>query len=221
VLGLIALALTIGLADSVNPSTIGPALYLATGVDAIRRIAAFTLGVFAVYLVGGIVLVLGPGQAILAFLPRPGPRATQVLELCLAVVLGFVAVGLWIAREHVGRRLAQDRAKVPRSSFAVGAAIMAVELPSAFPYFAVIAAVVGSGRSIPSQLALLAIFNVAFIAPLLAIAATRRFAPERGRQALERLRVGFDRHAAVLIPVLVLVIAVVLALIGTLGLVRR
>ncbi len=217
-LSLIALAVTIGLADSVNPSTIGPALYLATGKDAVRRVAAFTLGVFTVYLVGGVVLTLGPGQALLALLPRPGPRATHLVELCLGAALGLVAIVLWFARERVTREVAREETAIRRSSVAVGAAIMAVELPTAFPYFAVIAAIVASGRSVLSQLALVVIFNVAFVAPLLAIAVTRCLAWEGGERALERVRAALDRRAGIVIAALLLVIAVVLASIGTAGL---
>jgi hypothetical protein len=53
VLSLITVALTVGLADSLNPSKVGPALYLAIGKKAVRRVAAFTLGVFAVSFCGG------------------------------------------------------------------------------------------------------------------------------------------------------------------------
>ena len=52
-LRLIGLVISIGLADSLNPTTIAPALYLATADHARTRLIEFTLGVFAVYLIGG------------------------------------------------------------------------------------------------------------------------------------------------------------------------
>ena len=45
-LRLIGIVISIGLADSLNPSTIAPALYLATGERARERVAEFTLAVF-------------------------------------------------------------------------------------------------------------------------------------------------------------------------------
>lgn len=215
---LIVLALTVGLADSVNPSTVGPALYLATGRDAPQRVLYFALGVFSVYLAGGIVLILGPGRAVLAVLHRPGAHTAHILELGLGLALALIAVGLWLARRRVATHLAQEENFVRRSSIAVGAAITAVELPTAFPYFAVIAAILGSAPTVPDQVVALATFNLAFVTPLVLIAATRHFMGERGVRALERVRIAFDRRAPALIPALVLVIATILVFIGALGL---
>jgi hypothetical protein len=41
-LRLIGLVISIGLADSVNPTTVGPALYLASGERGRHRVAVFT-----------------------------------------------------------------------------------------------------------------------------------------------------------------------------------
>jgi cytochrome c biogenesis protein CcdA len=217
---LIAVAVTVGLGDSVNPSTVGPALYLATGNNAVRRVLGFTLGVFGAYLAGGVVLTLGPGQAILRLLPRPSPRTTHLVELVAGISLGLVALGLWLGRQRVARRLAQTKTKIRWSATASGAAIMLLELPTAFPYFGVIAAIVGSGRSISTQLVLLVIFNVAFVAPLLLIAATRGLLSEKGTQVLERVRAALDRKAAALIPIFILAIALVIGGVGAVGLAR-
>src|SRR5436309_1702236 len=69
---LVALVLSVGLVDSLNPSTVGPAVYLATRKYALRSLLGFTLGVFAVNVAAGLVLTLGPGQAILAAVPNVG-----------------------------------------------------------------------------------------------------------------------------------------------------
>jgi hypothetical protein len=58
--GLTVLVASIGLADSINPSTLVPGLWLA-GKPSARGLGSFTAGVFATYLTGGLVLVLGPG----------------------------------------------------------------------------------------------------------------------------------------------------------------
>lgn len=216
--GLITLAATIGIADSVNPSTVAPALYLATSRDGARKVAALTLGVFAVNFLGGIFLTLGPGQAILAVVPRPTRHTTHLVELFVGIALALVAAGLWLGRERVARRVAGEEKRIQRSSLLVGATVTAAELPTAFPYFAVIAAVIGSGRDVPTEIALLAVFNTAFVAPLLLIALVRSRAGERGTALLARIRLQLDRRAAVIIPALLFAIACVVALIGTIGL---
>jgi cytochrome c biogenesis protein CcdA len=210
-LALIVLALSVGIVDSVNPSTVGPALYLASGANAVRSIALFILGAFTVYAAGGIVLALGPGQA----LPEPGHRVLHLLELGFGAGAILLAVVLWLVRDRIARRLQRHEGGVSgRAPFLLGAGIMAVELPTAFPYFAVIAAVADSGRNVADQLVALLLFNLAFIAPLVGILALRAAAGERGERALETWRLRIDQHGGVLVAALVLVIGVVLLVLG-------
>jgi hypothetical protein len=220
VLALVALVLTVGIADSVNPSTVAPALFLATRRGADRSLAAFTVGVFTVYTLGGLVLALGPGQAALAALPRPDEDTAHEIELAAGVALLLVAAVLWFARERIAGRVVREARWAGRSAFFFGAAIMAVELPTAFPYFAAIAAIVGSNRSLAVQVALVVLFNVAFVAPLIAIAVTRRLAGPRGERALEAVRGQLDRRGAVVIPSLVFVLAIVVLTFGLVGTLR-
>ena len=85
-LRLIGLVISIGLADSLNPTTIAPALYLATSDHARTRLIEFTLGVFAVYLVGGLIIALGPGRAAaLARSHTPGRHLSYILEIVAGV----------------------------------------------------------------------------------------------------------------------------------------
>jgi len=216
-LHLLALVLLIGIVDSANPATVAPALYLAAGLGAIRSLLGFIAGVFLVNLAGGILLAVGPGQAILALVPNPGRELRHVIELCLGGVLFVVAAGLWLARGRVARHVTEKHERIHRSSALVGAGIMVVELPTAVPYFAVIAAVVGSGRGVVTQIGLLAAFNAAFISPLVAILLVRSLARKRGRQVLEWLRAGLDRRLAEIIPALVLVAAIALTALGAAG----
>ena len=217
-LALILLAVSVGLADSVNPSTIGPALYLATGPEATRRLVLFTVGVFAVYCAGGLALAAGPGQAILAAVPRPDHDDTHLLELALGGLALVVAAVLWLKRDALARRVSVEERRAARSSFFLGAGIMAVELPTAFPYFAVVAAVIGSGEGTIRQLVLIVLFNVAFVAPLVAIAALRAVAGPRAERSLTRIRGSLDRHAAALVVGVTAILAAALVIVGAVGL---
>ena len=151
VLRLIGIAISIGLADSLNPSTIGPALYLAAGERPRETVSKFTLGVFAVYLLGGLLIAAGPGQLLLSLIPRPSRLVRQLLEVTVGVVMLAVGAILWRHRN----RLVEREPPIPRpgshSSALLGAGISAVELPTAFPYFFAIAAIVGRGRRCPSR----------------------------------------------------------------------
>ena len=59
-LRLAGIMISIGLADSLNPSTLGPGLYMASVKDGRERLAKFTLGAFTAYFVGGVAIALGP-----------------------------------------------------------------------------------------------------------------------------------------------------------------
>ncbi len=165
----------------------------------------------------GILIALGPGQAILALAPHPGVELRHLLELCLGLATFVVAAVLWFARGRLERHVSGTEARIDRSSLLVGAGITAAELPTAVPYFAVIAAVVGSGRALGTQVGLLFLFNLAFVTPLLGILVVRALARQRGRETIERLRVRVDRYLPVAIPALVLVVAVLLTATGTVG----
>ena len=217
---LLTLVLAVGLVDSLNPATIAPALYLAAGKNAIRGLIGFIVGAYTLNLVAGILLAVGPGQAILAVIPKPGDEARHLLELITGVALLVVAAGLWIGRERVAHHVTANEGRFDRSSLLVGAGIMLFELPTAVPYFAVIAAVVGSGKAIPSQITLLAIFNAALFLPVFLILGIRALANERGLRLLERVRATLDEKLATIIPVLVLVVALILLALGAVGVVR-
>jgi len=94
VLRLLGLVISIGLADSINPSTIAPALYLASGERPRARVAEFTIAVFAVYLAGGALITLGPGQLIRSAVPDLDVAHTvrHVAELVAGFVLIAAAV---------------------------------------------------------------------------------------------------------------------------------
>lgn len=216
--GLLILVVSIGFADSLNPSTIAPAIYLATTEDARVGLLSFTVGVFGVYLLGGLLIILGPGQLLLSAVPHPDPQVKHVIELAVGAVALVAAAVLWTRRESVQERVPDARRTGPRSAFFLGAGITAVELPTAFPYFGAIAAIVASGYVLPYQLLLLAIFNVVFVAPLVAIIAVRRFGGERAKRQLMRFGDWLHEWSSALIAVLVALVGVIAITIGTLGL---
>ena len=218
-LRLIGLCISIGIADSVNPTTIAPALYLASGPDARTRVMKFTGAVFTVYLLGGVIIALGPGQLLISLIPHPGKHLSYILELVAGVAMLTAAVFLWGYRDRLGHREVQTEVRTDgRSSALLGATITAVELPTAFPYFAVIAAIVGAGTSIVSQVLLLVLFNVCFIAPLLAILATLTFAGPNAQRWLSAGREKLEANWPVVLATLALLAGLFVTFLGITGL---
>jgi len=217
-LGLAVLVLSIGLVDSINPATVTVALYLASAPNAERGVASFTLGVFATYLIGGILLVLGPGQLLLAVIPHPHGTVKHVIQLAIGVGALLVALGVWRERHRVSAQIQGREVTSVRSGVALGAGMMLFELPTAFPYFAAIGAIVEQHTSLAASIALLVLFNVAFVMPLLIILVARRLLGPRIEPALLRWRGRLHSVAGPLIAGIVALVGVILVVFGTVGL---
>ena len=217
-LRLIGLAISIGIADSLNPTTIAPALYLATHERARTKVIEFTLGVFAVYLIGGLAIALGPGELLLSLIPHPGRHLSYVLEIVAGVAMLTAAGFLWSYRDRLREReLVNESRREGRSSALLGATITAVELPTAFPYFAAIAAIVGSQQPIINQVVVLVIFNVFFIAPLLGMIAVLTFAGPDAYRMLANGRQWLESRWPIVLAVLALLAGIFVTLLGVTG----
>jgi cytochrome c biogenesis protein CcdA len=218
VLRLIGIVVSIGLADSLNPTTIVPALYFATGDRARGRVFEFTLAVFAVYLLGGLAIAFGPGQLILSLASRPDEDVRHAIETAVGVAILVAAAWVWFHRRRLVAHEVPDFDPRGRSSAVLGATITAVELPTAFPYFAAIAAVVGSGVGLTRQLFLIALFNLCFVLPLLGIAAILTFAGPRADRMLAVSRGFLERHWPALLAGLGLLAGLFVVFLGVSGL---
>jgi cytochrome c biogenesis protein CcdA len=194
VLGLVALVALTGIVDSLNPTMIVVALYLAAGERPRARVAQFTGAVFVVYLAAGVAIVLGPGQLLLSVVPHPGPEARHIGEIVVGVALLVAATWLWWFRRRLSGRVPPAVGTGGRSSALLGAGMTAVELPTAFPYLAAIGAIIDSGFDAPRQLGLLVLFNVCFVAPLVLIVVVLRVAGKRAEPVLGRARRGLERR---------------------------
>jgi cytochrome c biogenesis protein CcdA len=163
------LVLSVAAIDSLNPSTIAPAAVLALGERPARRVALFASGVFAASTAGGLVLLFVLGRSVLARFAHPSLHTRHLLELAIGIALLLVAGLLWILRDRLRTHLGRTPAAGGRSAFLLGAGIMAIELPTAFPYFAAILATLGAVHGAIGQTVFLVLYNLVFIAPLVAL----------------------------------------------------
>ncbi|MGC9221098.1 MAG: GAP family protein [Solirubrobacteraceae bacterium] len=219
-LRLIGIVMVIGLADSMNPSTVAPGLFMASEPDGKRTVAEFMAGVFVVYFSGGLLIALGPGAIILSLVPKPSHQTTQLLEVVAGVVLITVGLLLWRYREPLGnRRLPKVNSK-GRRGWVLGASIMAFELPTAFPYFAALAAVISSGVGVFKQLILVAIFNACFVTPLASIWLVLHLGGGRAERYLQTSRRFLERHWPLVLASIALVAGSTTIALGATGTVR-
>ncbi len=220
-LRLTGIVLSIGLADSINPTTIAPALFLATGERPRENVTEFALAVFAVYFLGGAAIALGPGQLLLSLVPRPRHEAREVLEVIAGAALIAGGIIVWRHRDRLSRRQLPSTDTKGRSGAVLGATITAVELPTAFPYFFAIAAIVGSGLGPTRQVILLLLFNLCFVLPLVLIAAILWIAGDNANEVLARVREFLQRHWPAMLAVVALVAGTFVIVLGTTGIAAR
>lgn len=143
----------------------------------------------------------------MAALPHPGALVKELGEKVLGVLLLALAAIAWIGRLRLARSLEEPSGRSARgagaaAAFVLGVGIMAVEFPTAFPYFGAVAAIIGSRISLVGQMLLIVLFNLAFVLPLLAILALRAAAGERAAARLAGLRRGIARLAGATLAVL-------------------
>jgi hypothetical protein len=180
--GLALLVASIGFADSINPSTLIPALWLA-GTPSAGGLGGYALGVFSMYLVGGLVLVFGPGPVLIRSLRHVGGPVEHALLAAVGVLAIAFALIAWRARHDDAAGQTRERRTHTRvSGFLLGAGIMAIELPTAFMYFGAISAILAGHLAAPAEVSLLLAYNALFVAPLVALLAVRRLAAGRAER---------------------------------------
>lgn len=209
--------LLLGLADSLNPVTIAVAVLLATGARPVPRLLAYTLGTGLTYYAGGLVLTLGPAVLLRTLIHRHPGDETYIAELVIGV--GALVVAAWLATRHpesVAQRVPTDLR--PSRSLLLGAGITVVDLPTALMYFGAIAIVVAADIGTVERVVLLAVFNVAYVAPLLAITVTVAALGHRADPALRRARTLVERYSHLLLSGLTAASGVYLIVIAIQGL---
>jgi hypothetical protein len=211
------LAVGVGLVDGINPSTVGPAVVLALRPKGQTLLAAFSAGVFAVSTAGGVAVVLGPGRFLLHHAPHLTAHTKHVLALIAGVGLLVAAAFVWRHRHAASRALSGSTADSPAAAAGLGAGIMAVELPTAFPYFAVLAALIASGRSLSVQVGLVLLYNLAFLAPLALIALLRLIAGASAAGLLSRLGAAIETYGPAVVAVALAIAGSALVVYGAVG----
>jgi cytochrome c biogenesis protein CcdA len=206
-----------GLADSLNPATIAVAVVLAATERPVWRLIGYTAGIFSVYLAGGLLLTLGPSGLIRTATNRPDSALFNVA----LIVAGLVALGfaVWVFLHRHDRAHVPDVNLRPGSALGLGAGMTAVDLPTAFPYFAVIVAIIGKNISVVYEIVLLVLFNVMYVLPIVVIIVIAAVLGERAAGALKKVQDLVTRWSPILLAVLSAALGAVALVAGIGGLV--
>jgi cytochrome c biogenesis protein CcdA len=100
----------------------------------------------------------------------------------------------------------------------MGAAVGAVERPTAFPYFGAIAAIVSSRLGLARELLLVAVYDVCFMLPIFRIILVLTVGGEGATERLARIRTQFQAHWRAVASGAALVAGVYVAVLGVTGL---
>lgn len=215
VLGLTALIVSVAALDSLNPSTLAPALVLAAvSPPSVRRVVAFTAGVFVVSTAGGIVLLVGPAHALLTRLAKPSAHAEHLAAIVGGSLLLVVAAVLWSRRHRPRTHRMRTGVASIRSALLLGAGIMAVELPTAVPYFAGLVAIAAARRDVVEGVLLVLLYNGVFVLPLVAVVVLTLLTGPAAEARMLDVRLRMEHRAPTVVPVIVGAAGVVLLAFG-------
>jgi cytochrome c biogenesis protein CcdA len=193
---------SIGLADSINPVTIAVALYLASTKEAVRRLAGYIAGVFATYTFGGLLLLYGPASLLRLVTHGVDPKIGRTIAIVAGIIAIAFAIVVWLRRAKLVEHGVPDRALKPGSAFALGSVMTVVDLPTAFPLFIVVGAVVHQDYGRLQEGLLMVLYGITYVIPLLAILALRAAGGERGERWLNALRERVQRWAPAALSIL-------------------
>jgi cytochrome c biogenesis protein CcdA len=186
VVGLSLAVVAIALPDSVNPSLIATAVYLAVGPQGTRGTAVFAVAAFGATLAGGIAIALGVADPLISLVPKPDRTLRDALVIAGGAALLAGGAVVWIRRRSLAGRKYPGTSRAGRSAALLGVGIAGFELLTAFPYFAAIAFVTASSASSAGKLYLLVLYNVIYALPLFAIAIVRAYMGPRAQGVLAR-----------------------------------
>jgi cytochrome c biogenesis protein CcdA len=210
----------IGLAllDALNPFSIAAQAFLLSTDRPVARGLAFVLGTFAIYLLCGVALLEGWIVVLQSLLPSLPPWVPGGLEVGAGAAALAAGVYTW-------RQVAQGKPTPSPSNLSVLATIaFAVvstlsDLPTAIPYFAAASQIAASDSGAVTRYAWLFIYNLIYVAPLVAMLGLRVGLGDRTAAILRRVRTAVDWSVAKLLPPLLMLAGVALLGDGALRLV--
>jgi cytochrome c biogenesis protein CcdA len=181
--------LGLAVVDSINPSALLVTFVLLTRPRPVSRVLTYLAGVFVSYLAIGIGLIVGLDAALATFGDAlEGPIARGVQLAIGAAMLAYAIVAP--SRPRDDPRVRVPAALPLRGLLGLGIGVTFLELPTALPYFAAIALLTAADLPVLGWLPLLALYNVVFVLPPLAILLTHRLVRDRLPGWEERLRRG-------------------------------
>ena len=182
VVGLLGIAAV----DSLNPSALVVTTLLLAGQNPYRRALAYVTGISLTYFCVGVAVLVGAGDVLTSAVESlRRPAIGFGIEAVLGALL--VAVGLRRARPREERSPRLRGSSVP-AAFVTGMTVTAVESTTALPYIGALTALARANLSLGATLVALALYNVVFVLPPLALVGMQRIRPGRAEALVRSVR---------------------------------
>lgn len=165
------LLVSMGLIDSLNPFSIAAQIFLLGVINNINRIGFYVLGVLLVYFFGGIFIfsdlptVISELHKDLSFVPLVD---VYILKSTLGLIL--IIYGVHAFKKNQQTQSLEEKPDLSNWTLAaIGGGGTLADLPTAIPYLGIIDEVTEMGVNIFFGSALLLVYNLIYILPLLII----------------------------------------------------
>ena len=199
--------------DSLNPTATAIQVFLLSTPKPIARSIAFVVGVFTAYWAVGLLITLGLGEAIAALVNQVSlalPSSIYGLQFLLGVVL--LVIG-WKLNSFEQRKTERRPKKLTlTSTFVLGLAVTIWESPTALPYLAAIQQIVRANLDWLSIIAILGLYNLIFVFPLIVLLGIYILLQGRSTALLHRINRAIEQWGPRILRVVLIVLGAALVL---------
>ena len=178
---------------SILPLCIVAQVILLAGSRPYLTCTAFVLGILAIYLVTGLLLLVSLGAVFdeinsYAVKIHDDPSAEEIL-LQIALGLGLCLFGLRLSKARRPKKSLEALMEVsPAKAFFVGIGLTFLGMPGGFPYFAAVDLILRADVSIGQEVAAVFYYSLVFVSPFIAIVLVRLCLGEQGDRALNQVK---------------------------------
>jgi cytochrome c biogenesis protein CcdA len=183
--------------DAFNPSPVLACAYLLSTPKPLRRVSSFVAGAFFTRFAIGAVVLLVFGDDRINDLLRTMRSGTVGTVLQVVIGCCLIGAGVFLWRKPRGQAAA-PRAKGPRAGSAAqtllfGITLTAVGSLSAIPYVGGLSSIAGGGVAILEKVALLVVYNLIYVAPMVVLVLVWRRSGDKSIVAIGRARSRVSR----------------------------
>jgi cytochrome c biogenesis protein CcdA len=196
------------LGDVANPVLFALLVYLAASPRGALLSSAALAGHTAAYFGSGVVIAFAFTE-LTEFMNNPSTLGS-VIGGALGIALLYVA---WLSsRSSPEREPEQPEKETSGSAFVTGAIVNFIGIPFGLPYFVAIDQILKADLSLAGSLAVLAGYNLAYMAPFLLVPILTLVMGADARALLQRMSAWVEKVGGVLLPLIMVALGVFLIL---------